>query len=180
MAELSGALGVDAIDLDVAATSKAEMLRHAAVILAGLTGADQASELTQRTGAIEALLLQRERVASTGVGEGVAVPHASTELLQQPKVALLRIAQPVDFDAVDGKPVSLVFAVLAPKNGPALHLRLLARVARLMRSGAVRQALLDAPTAEAARAIITRATAEQRDGRAAQASAPRLLAQGEV
>ncbi len=148
MVELTRFLRSQDIFLDVPAPDKAAVLGHAANVLGDALPA----------GAIEALLVAREKVASTGVGEGVAIPHASTTLITAPRVALLRMARPVPFDAVDDLPVALVFAVLAPADAQALHLRLLARVARLVRSPEVRSALLAAKTSQEAYGVILEAT----------------------
>lgn len=148
MVELTHFLRSQDIFLDVPAPNKAAVLSYAAKVLGDSLPA----------GAIEALLTAREQVASTGVGEGVAIPHASTALITAPRVALLRMARPVAFEAVDDLPVQLVFAVLAPADAQALHLRLLARVARLVRSREVRSALLAASTSQEAYGVILEAT----------------------
>jgi PTS system nitrogen regulatory IIA component len=145
--QLTAYLSSDAIWLDVDVDDKDGLLRVAgerlAVGIDGCSGAD-----------IYELLLARERVASTGVGEGVAIPHATCAQLDTPRLAVLRLVAPIDFDAVDREKVGLVVTVLAPKGAQALHLRLLARIARLIRSERVREGLLAAKTADAAYSII--------------------------
>lgn len=147
MVQLTSYLDVDSVQLDVAAADKAELLRVAGACMARVLPGLPAETITD-------LLSARERVASTGVGEGIAIPHATCEALQAPRLGLLRTAGPVDFDAVDAQPVRLVMVVLAPKNAQALHLRLLARIARLVRSEHIRSGLFAAETAAAAFAII--------------------------
>ncbi len=142
--ELTHFLKVEDIQLDVEVRDKAAVLHAAAELLSGELSADT----------IESLLVARERVASTGVGEGIAVPHASPSELTAPRIALLRTLTPVPFDAVDDLPVQLVIVVLAPAGSQAVHLRLLARIARLVRSRAVRLALLAAQSPEAVLAIV--------------------------
>ncbi|MCO4762207.1 MAG: PTS sugar transporter subunit IIA [Myxococcales bacterium] len=158
MVDLTAFLSPGDIHLDVSARSKAAVLRRAAVALAGEVDAD----------GVERLLSSREAIASTGVGEGIAIPHASTPHLSQPRIALLRLDGPVEFDAVDDAPIRLVFAVLAPMGAQALHLRLLAKIARLVRSKAVRTALLEASSVAQAFAVL-----------AEQTATPAVLARGE-
>lgn len=98
-------------------------------------------ELARRAGAvlnvpsdaISAELLKRERLGSTGVGDGIAIPHARVAGLQNPFGMLARLKQPVDFEAVDGQPVDLVFLLLAPVSPQAGQLNVLACVARRLR-----------------------------------------------
>jgi PTS system nitrogen regulatory IIA component len=85
-------------------------------------------------------LLEREAAAPTGVGQGIAVPHAEVEGLSRMRAVFIRLETPVDFDAVDDKPVDLIFAILAPAGAGSEHLRALARVARIMRRADIRVA----------------------------------------
>ena len=73
-------------------------------------------------------LIARERLGSTGIGQGVAVPHCRLEGLAKPAAALIRLTQPVDFDAIDRQPVTLVFALIVPADATDEHLQLLASV----------------------------------------------------
>jgi len=100
-------------------------------------------------------LMERERLGSTGLGEGVAVPHCKIEGLDKVRGLFARLETPVDFDALDGQPVDLIFLLLAPANATAAHLKALARVARFLRDPDNRDALRAADTAEAAFAIAT-------------------------
>jgi PTS system nitrogen regulatory IIA component len=97
---------------------------------------------------------EREALASTGVGSGVAIPHG--RLSNVPGVRLVLGLHPtgVDFDAVDGRPVHIFVGVLAPNGEASKHLKVLARVSRLLREASVRRRLLDAATREAARHVI--------------------------
>lgn len=99
-------------------------------------------------------LLAREAAGSTGVGAGVAVPHAKLEGLDAMKAVFVRLDAPVDYDAVDGQPVDLLFALFAPPDAGADHLRALARVARLLRQSELREQLRHAHTADAIYAIL--------------------------
>ena len=86
-------------------------------------------------------ILQRERLGSTGVGHGVAIPHGKLRSMQGLVGIFARLARPVDFDALDDQPVDLVFLLLAPESAGADHLKALARIARVLRDGAVAQKL---------------------------------------
>lgn len=78
-------------------------------------------------------LLQRERLGSTGVGRGIAIPHCRLPAIHRIACVFARLEAPIPFDAIDGEPVDLVFLLLAPENAGADHLKALARLSRLMR-----------------------------------------------
>jgi len=99
-------------------------------------------------------LAEREAAGSTGVGYGVAVPHARLEGLQRMRAVFVRLEQPVEFDSVDDQPVDLLFALFAPKNAGAEHLRALARVSRVMRQAELREQLRKARSADAVHALL--------------------------
>ena len=99
-------------------------------------------------------LSEREAAGSTGVGYGVAVPHARLEGLQRMRGVFVRLENPVEFESVDDQPVDLLFALFAPKNAGAEHLRALARVSRIMRSSELREQLRKARTADAVHALL--------------------------
>src|SRR5215472_5922882 len=94
-------------------------------------------------------LVEREAVASTGVGQGVAVPHARMAGLTRIRGVFVRLEQPVAFGAVDDRPVDLLFALFAPPDASGEHLRALARVSRLLRQADIRQQLRQARSADA-------------------------------
>lgn len=99
-------------------------------------------------------LLEREALGSTGVGYGVAVPHARLAGLQRLRGVFVRLEQPVEFEAVDDRPVDLIFALFAPPQASGEHLRALARVSRLLRRADVREQLRQAHGADAIRALL--------------------------
>ncbi len=103
-------------------------------------------------------LEEREKLGSTGFGRGVAIPHARIPGIQRPVAALIKLRQPVAFNAADGLPVELVFGLLSPENSGAGHLHALAAISRLVRDEAIREALIDAPDAEAIYGLLTNAT----------------------
>ena len=94
-------------------------------------------------------LLEREAAGSTGVGNGVAVPHARLEGIDRMRAVFVRLEHPVPFEAVDDQPVDLLFALFAPKGSSSEHLRALARGSRLLRQPEIREQLRQAKTAEA-------------------------------
>ena len=94
-------------------------------------------------------LVEREQAGSTGVGHGVAVPHARIEGLSRMRGIFLRLEHPIAFGAVDDQPVDLIFALLSPAQGGVEHLRSLARVSRVLRQGDLREQLRQARTADA-------------------------------
>jgi nitrogen PTS system EIIA component len=98
---------------------------------------------------------ERENLGSTGFGRGVAIPHARIPGLKRPVAALIKLAEPVAFDAADGLPVDLIFGLLSPENSGVAHLHALAAISRLMREERIHEALSEAPDAEALFALIT-------------------------
>jgi PTS system nitrogen regulatory IIA component len=100
--------------------------------------------------AIEHVLLEREQLQSTGIGEGVAIPHGAMAQLENQCAALLIVPAGVEFQAIDGEKVTLLFAVIGPKRATGEHLKTLARVSRLLRNKGFRERLIDAPSAGAA------------------------------
>ena len=100
-------------------------------------------------------LLEREAAGSTGVGHGVAVPHARLEGLSRMRGVFVRLEAPVEYGAVDDQPVDLLFALFAPKGAVADHLRSLARVSRVLRQGELREQLRKAQNIDAVHALLT-------------------------
>lgn len=103
-------------------------------------------------------LMERERLGTTGVGQGIAIPHGRLSDLTQIVGVFARLEQPIDYDAVDKLPVDLVFMLLAPEGAGADHLKALARVSRLLRNQQVTEKLRAAKTSEALYAILTDTT----------------------
>lgn len=111
-----------------------------------LASADKGSD----HGAILAALVARENVQSTGMGGGVAVPHAVLDSGREPVAAMLLLRQPIEFDAVDNTPVNILFGLIGPPTASVQHLRALARVSKVLRDTSFRCRLLEAKTAAAA------------------------------
>jgi len=118
--------------------------------------AARAAELTgQNERAILDILLQREKLGSTAVGSGIAIPHGKLPRLGRLFGLFARLERPIDFDALDGQPVDLVFLLLAPEGAGADHLKALARVARLLRDAEVARKLRDSRDVNAIFAVLT-------------------------
>ncbi len=94
------------------------------------------------------VLLERERLGSTGIGDGVAIPHGKLHNLDSLLLSFGRSRAGVDFDSLDGKPAHLFFMVVAPESSAGIHLKALARISRLLKSNLVRRDLMQAKDAE--------------------------------
>lgn len=112
---------------------------------------------------IVAAAMERERLGSTGVGTGVALPHARIEGIDRVHVVFARLETAIDYDAIDERPVDLVALLLAPSDAGGAHLRALAKVSRALRRQDMRQRLRAAPNAESLFTILT----EERNSAAA-------------
>ena len=134
------------------ATSRKQAIHALADALAATTG------MSARK--IEDAVMERERLGSTGVGEGVAIPHARLEGIESPIGGYMRLVHGVDFEAIDERPCDLIFMLLAPQSAGADHLRALAQVSRAFRQSTVRDALRDARSEEDVRAIVCGETVE--------------------
>lgn len=90
------------------------------------------------------VLVERERLGSTGIGDGIAIPHGKLPGISDLLLTFGRSVQGVDFDSLDGKPAHLFFLVVAPEHSAGMHLKALARISRLLKSNHVRQDLMQA------------------------------------
>ena len=131
--DLSDLLKPEAVLPSLHVQSKKHVLQGVCEAAASLTG------LTERE--IFDTILQRERLGSTGVGHGVAIPHGKLGTVDRLVGVFARLSRPVEFDALDDQRVDLVFLLLAPATAGADHLKALARIARVLRDGAVAQKL---------------------------------------
>lgn len=128
--------------------SKKRLLELLGELLArGETGLD--------AGSVFERLLERERLGSTGLGHGIALPHARMKEVKEAVGAFVRLRQGIDFDAVDEEPVDLAFALLVPEAATETHLQLLATLAMMLGDADVRGRLREAATPEALLAILT-------------------------
>ena len=144
MVELLAPNGVVA---NLKASSKKQALQELSQQAATLTG------LHQRV--IFDVLLQRERLGTTGIGRGIAIPHGKMQELEKLYGLFARLPKPIDFDAIDEQPVDLIFLLLAPESAGADHLKALARISRLLRDEGVCAKLRGADDPEALFALLT-------------------------
>ncbi|WP_135079781.1 PTS IIA-like nitrogen regulatory protein PtsN [Terasakiella sp. SH-1] len=145
--EISDILTPERVVAGLRATSKKQALQELARHASEVTG------LNER--AIFDVLLERERLGTTGVGSGIAIPHGKLNELDGLYGLFARIEKPVDFDSIDDDPVDLVFLLLAPEGAGADHLKALARVSRLLRDDSVCEKLRGSDTNEALYSILT-------------------------
>jgi PTS system nitrogen regulatory IIA component len=131
-------LDKNAILPDMAATTKLAVLEElAATLVPGTDGLDLDT--------VVEVLMERERLGSTGIGDNVAIPHGKLTNLSGLKLAFGRSLKGVNFDSMDGKPSHLFFLLLAPVNSAGLHLKALAKISRMLMSAAFRENLMQAP-----------------------------------
>lgn len=123
--EMEDLLQQDAVLANLKVASKKQLLQELSTVAAALTG------LHERT--IFDVLLERERLGTTGVGRGIAIPHGKLKELDRLYGVFARLEKPIDFDAIDDEPVDLIFLLLAPESAGADHLKALARISRLLR-----------------------------------------------
>lgn len=144
---ISRILTASSVILDCEATSKAVVFAKAA-------------ELFQRPGgpspkSIVDALSQREKLGSTGLGQGVAIPHGRIKGLKEALGGFVRMARPIEFDAPDDKPVSLIFVMLVPAQANESHLQMLSELAQVFSDRAFREALMSAPDEQAVSALFS-------------------------
>ena len=126
----------DAIISELTATDKKAVLEELTAAVAKASGVDQ-EEMVR-------VLLERERLGSTGIGSGIAIPHGKLKSLGALLVGFGRSRKGVDFEAIDGKPAHIFFLLMAPEDSSGAHLRMLARISRLLKDSSLRQGLMDA------------------------------------
>lgn len=126
--------------LDFAAESKDDALNRMVKAVEGAGGVDDINGLRQA-------LIEREKLGTTGVGGGVAIPHARSATIKDLSIAFFRSKSGVQFNAIDNKPVNLVFLLLAPLSAGGPYLKLLAKISRLLRNDDFRSSLQDASSA---------------------------------
>ncbi|SCA55442.1 sugar-specific enzyme IIA component of PTS [Candidatus Terasakiella magnetica] len=145
--EISDILTPERVVASLRATSKKQALQELARHASEVTG------LNER--AIFDVLLERERLGTTGVGNGIAIPHGKLNELDGLYGLFARIEKPVDFDSIDDDPVDLIFVLLAPEGAGADHLKALARVSRLLRDDTACEKLRGSDTPEALYSVLT-------------------------
>ena len=135
-------------------------------VVADMTAADKDAALVELTEALISsgcmqdrdevlrILQERENLGSTGIGDGVAIPHGKLKDLDRLVMSFGRSRKGVDFDSMDGKPAHLFFLLIAPEESVGIHLKTLARISKLLKDQGVRKKLLDAPDRDAICSII--------------------------
>jgi nitrogen PTS system EIIA component len=136
------------VQVDVAATSKKRALEQLSKLLA-------AGDDTLSSAKIFDALLVRERLGSTGIGFGIAIPHARHADANKPRAACMRLQQGVDFDAPDREPVDFIFGLLVPHGAADEHVQTLASIAEMLDQAAIRERLRVAPDGAALMDIMT-------------------------
>lgn len=115
-------------------------------VLEELTEAIVSHEPSLDKSSLIKVLLERERLGSTGIGDGVAIPHGKFQGVRQPIISFGRSRKGLDFDAMDGEPTYLFFLLVAPENSASIHLKALAKIARILKNNSFRKILMEAPT----------------------------------
>jgi len=124
---------------DLQGTDKASILKELSSVLVKPCKATSGEELLQ-------VLLDREKLGSTGIGEGIAIPHGRLKKLKNFFISFGRSAQGVDFDSIDRKPSHLFFLVMAPENSAVDNLKLLSRIVTLLKEPSFKKRLIEAPS----------------------------------
>src|SRR5512147_1547038 len=132
---------------DLAASSKKRLFEQVGLLFENQHGIAR--------GVVFESLFARERLGSTGLGQGVAIPHGRIKSLKDALGAFLRLEQPVPFDAPDGQPVRLAFVLLVPEKATEKHLQILSELAQMFSDKALREALLAAPDAATLHHLVT-------------------------
>jgi len=151
--EIDDLITTKSVVANLRATSKKQAIQDLAKKAAEITG------LHER--AIFEVLMERERLGTTGVGNGIAIPHGKLANLDKLYGLFARLEKPIDFQSIDEQPVDLIFLLLAPETAGADHLKALARVSRLLRDKTVCDKLRGTDQNEALYALLTEETTHQ-------------------
>ena len=155
--EIATLLRPDAVFSGLRAASKKQVLQELARRAADLLSA-QENKHSERE--ILEVLQDRERLGTTGVGHGIAIPHGKLKGMDQVFGMFARLEHPIDFESIDEEPVDLIFVLLAPETAGADHLKALARVSRLLRDQGICAKLRGTQSADALYVLLTQASAE--------------------
>ena len=151
--EISDLLTTESVIPNLRVTSKKQALQELAKRAAEVSGMHER--------AVFDVLLERERLGTTGVGNGIGIPHGKLPSLEGLYGVFARLENPIDFDSIDEQPVDLIFLLLAPESAGADHLKALARVSRLLRDKASVEKLRGTDSAEALYALLTESAASR-------------------
>jgi PTS system nitrogen regulatory IIA component len=147
MSLISRLLPASNVMLDLPASSKKRAFEQAGLVFENHQGIARAKVFD--------CLFARERLGSTGLGQGVAIPHGRIKGLKEAVAAFMRVAEPIPFDAPDGQPVALMIFLLVPEHASQAHLDLLSELAQMLSDRAFRETLLTAPDAAAVHQALT-------------------------
>ena len=139
---LADLLTPDRIKIPLVSEDKASLIDELAALVASAAG------VPEETGRICAAVLDRESVLSTGIGDGVAIPHGKCDSVDELVLVAGTTRRPVDFDALDARPVRIVLMLVAPESAAGLHVKVLSRIGRLLRAEALRDRLTASKTPE--------------------------------
>ena len=137
----------DHLLVDLAVSRKKRVIEHVGILF------ENASGIARSTGF--ASLFAREKLGSTGLGHGVAIPHGRAKGLKDVAGCFIRLKSPIPFDSPDGKPVSLLFVLLVPEQATDLHLQVLSELAQMFSRRQLREALAAAPDAQTLFQLLT-------------------------
>ncbi|MCK4846309.1 MAG: PTS sugar transporter subunit IIA [Deltaproteobacteria bacterium] len=146
--KISDILTKDNIIAELDATEKREVLETMSALLSESVGGMDKEELL-------GVLLEREKLGSTGIGYGVAIPHAKFSSVDSISVAFARSRKGVDFESADDQPVHLFFLIIAPESSTVMHLKVLASISKLLKDADLRSRLINATDADEIYAIIS-------------------------
>ncbi len=149
--EIADLIKPENVVANLRASSKKQALQDLARRAAAITG--------QPERAVFAVLMKRERLGTTGVGNGIAIPHGKLPNLDKLYGLFARLEHPIDFESIDDRPVDLIFLLLAPESSGADHLKALARVSRLLRDKTACEKLRGTDDVEALYALLVDTTA---------------------
>ena len=121
--------------------NKAEILQRLVSSLEGKVSAEESEKILEA-------VKEREEIMSTGVGKGLAIPHGKTAAIEQTYAAFAVLKEPVEYEAIDHKPVKMVFLLAGPQSSNSLHIKMLSRISRLMNNSDFRNRLLECTSAE--------------------------------
>ena len=138
---LSEILAIDNIIPELKAKDKKGVLGELAEVIANY-------DANIDKGMLVKVLIEREHLGSTGIGDGVAIPHGKLSSVKQPIVSFGRSKKGLDFDSMDGQPAFLFFLLLAPENSSGVHLQVLTKIARILKSSTFRKALMEVESRE--------------------------------
>ncbi len=148
MTQLERLLPANNVILDLDVTSKKRVFEHAGLLFENTLGISRST--------IFDALLARERLGSTGLGHGVAIPHGRIAGLKEAAGAFIRTQTPIPFEAPDGNPVNLIFVLLVPEKATDQHLQILSELAQMFSDRSIRATLGDASSVDAAQRTITK------------------------